>query len=61
MKRSIPLVAAASLAVLAGCYTFSGGSLAYRTVGVPVATNSTGEYRATDAVTKALMAGLVKD
>ena len=47
--------------MLAGCYTFSGGSLAYRTVGVPVATNSTGEYRATDAVTKALMAGLVKD
>ncbi len=61
MKTLLPWAAAGLLCLMTGCYTFSGGSLPYRTIGVPVPANSSGEYRATDAVTKALMAGLVKD
>lgn len=61
-QKDLPLlVGAALLAALAGCYSFRGGTLAYKTIGVPVAGNTTGEYRATDAVTKALIAALVKD
>lgn len=63
MKRGqLPLLAAIVLApALAGCYSFTGGTVAYQTVGVPVAGNTTGEYRATDAVTKAMIAALTKD
>ncbi|MCU0606129.1 MAG: LPS assembly lipoprotein LptE [Candidatus Edwardsbacteria bacterium] len=56
----LALSAAAALA-LAGCYSFTGGTLAYKTIGVPVAGNTTGEYRATDAVTKAMIAALTAD
>jgi len=58
--RMLP-IAAALAGICAGCYSFTGGTLAYKTIGIPVAGNSTGEYRATDAVTKALIAALVKD
>jgi hypothetical protein len=49
------------LALLSGCYSFTGGSLAYKTVAVPVAKNSTKEYRTTDAVTADLIAAITKD
>ncbi|MDI6739066.1 MAG: LPS assembly lipoprotein LptE [Candidatus Edwardsbacteria bacterium] len=55
------VIALGILCCLNGCYTFTVGSLSYKTIGVPVANNATSEYRATDAVTKALIAGLVKD
>jgi outer membrane lipopolysaccharide assembly protein LptE/RlpB len=62
MKKALrPWAAAGLLIVVAGCYTFTGGSLPYRTIGVPVPANGSGEYRATDALTKALIAKLVKD
>jgi hypothetical protein len=61
-RNPLPLLlGAALLSVMAGCYGFSGGKLAYTSIGVPVAGNTTGEYRATDAVTRALIAALVKD
>jgi len=49
------------LVLLAGCYSFTGGSLAYKTVAVPVAKNSTKEYRTTDAVTSNLISAITKD
>lgn len=61
-KANLALPAAAALAIaLAGCYSFTGGTLAYKSIGVPVAGNVTGEYRATDAVTKAVIAALTAD
>ena len=55
------MAAGIALSALAGCYSFGGGTLAYKTIGVPVAGNATAEYRAPDAVTKAMLAALAKD
>jgi len=59
MRTATALLALSALAL--GCYSFTGGKLPFGTVGVPVAVNSTTEYRATEQVTKALIEAVTKD
>lgn len=55
-KRFKAIFAAAVLGpLLAGCYSFNGGKLDFKTVGIPVAENTTGDYRLTDAMTTAMI------
>ncbi len=60
-KNLTSFAATGLLAALAGCYSFSGGTLAFKSIGVPVAGNLTAEYRAADAVTRSMIAALTRD
>jgi hypothetical protein len=46
---------------LPGCYSFHSGRLPFKTIGVPVASNLTGDYRLPDLITKSVMAAIRKD
>jgi hypothetical protein len=46
---------------LSGCYSFHSGRLPFKTMGVPVASNLTGDYRLPDLITKSVMATIQKD
>jgi hypothetical protein len=46
---------------LAGCYSFHSGRLPFKTMGVPVASNLTGDYRLPDLITKSVMAAIQRD
>ncbi|MDO9069830.1 MAG: LptE family protein [Deltaproteobacteria bacterium] len=46
---------------LSGCYSFHSGRLPFKTMGVPVAANATGDYRLPDLVTKAVLAAITRD
>jgi hypothetical protein len=46
---------------LSGCYSFHSGRLPFKTMGVPVASNLTGDYRLPDLITKSVMAAIQKD
>jgi hypothetical protein len=62
MKAKALTWAGLGLALLAaGCYSFRGSSLPVGTVGIPVATNTSKEFRATDAVTRALFDAVSRD
>jgi hypothetical protein len=45
----------------AGCYSFTGGQVPFRTVAVPAAANSTAEFRLSELVTKALLGTVERD
>ncbi len=49
------------LVAACGCYSFSGGQVPFRTVAVPVAQNSTTEYRLAELVTRALIEEIGRD
>jgi len=46
---------------LSGCYSFHSGRLPFKTMGVPVATNTTGDYRLPDLITKSVMSAITRD
>ena len=46
---------------LSGCYSFHSGRLPFKTIGVPVAANATGDYRLPDLVTKSVLAAITRD
>jgi hypothetical protein len=46
---------------LSGCYSFHSGRLPFKTMGVPVASNITGDYRLPDLITKSAMAAITRD
>lgn len=46
---------------LAGCYSFHSGRLPFKTIGVPVAANATGDYRLPDLVTKSVLTAITRD
>lgn len=64
MRKDIGLIlglVASLMVALPGCYTFHGGRLDFSTVAVPVAENTTGEYRLTDMITAAMISAVTND
>lgn len=64
MRKDIGLIlglAAALMLTIPGCYSFRGGRLDFSTVAVPVAENSTGEYRLPDMMTAAMISAVTND
>jgi outer membrane lipopolysaccharide assembly protein LptE/RlpB len=54
--------AAAVLALtMSGCYSFSGGRLDFRTVGIPVVENTTAEYRLSEIMTTTMITAVNND
>ncbi len=47
--------------LVCGCYSFSGGRLDFTTVGIPVAENSTAEYRLSDIMTTTMINAVNND
>ncbi|HBE72840.1 MAG TPA: hypothetical protein DDW31_01870 [candidate division Zixibacteria bacterium] len=59
MRRTV--VAACLGLLAAGCYSFTGGQVPFRTVAIPSAANATAEYRLPELVTKAMFEAVERD
>lgn len=57
MKRALLFLSL----IAAGCYSFTGGQVPFRTVAVPTAGNATAEFRLPELVTKALIEAVERD
>ena len=63
MRRYLKLILSviAASAMLSGCYSFSGGRLDFKTLGIPVVENSTAEYRLADVMTSTIISAVNND
>jgi len=46
---------------MSGCYSFSGGRLDFKTVGIPVVENTTAEYRLSEIMTNTMITAVNND